>query len=87
MLHGHALKVRRPVDYLPAPAIDLMGGKPALPTGAIVATNVPDSPYKVCVNYALVSKHFLTIKDIHWRTACQPGRKSSQRTVANIWVA
>lgn len=45
MLHGHALKVRRPKDYIPAPAIDL-GGKPSLPAGAIVATNVPDSPYK-----------------------------------------
>lgn len=47
MLHGHALKVRRPKDYIPAPAIDLAGGTPSLPAGAIVATNVPDSPYKV----------------------------------------
>jgi hypothetical protein len=50
MLHGHALKVRRPKDYIPAPAIDMINGKPALPAGAIVATNVPDSPYKVCNN-------------------------------------
>eukprot|EP00026_Physarum_polycephalum_P003665 Phypoly_transcript_03678.p1 GENE.Phypoly_transcript_03678~~Phypoly_transcript_03678.p1 ORF type:complete len:266 (+),score=43.87 Phypoly_transcript_03678:944-1741(+) len=49
MLHGHALKVRRPKDYIPAPAIDNVGGKPALPAGAIVATNVPDSPYKIFV--------------------------------------
>jgi hypothetical protein len=47
MLDGHALKVRRPKDYIPAPAIDMTGGKPSLPAGAIVATNVPDSPYKV----------------------------------------
>lgn len=46
MLHGHALKVRRPKDYIPAPLPD-MSGKPHLPAGAIVATNVPDSPYKV----------------------------------------
>jgi len=49
MLHGHALKVRRPKDYIPAPAIDMTNGKPSLPAGAIVATNVPDSPYKIFV--------------------------------------
>jgi len=52
MLHGHALKVRRPKDYVPftLPIADTTGApKPALPAGAIVATNVPDSPHKIFV--------------------------------------
>jgi splicing factor U2AF subunit len=50
MLHGHALKVRRPKDYIPLPGTpENQQSKPALPAGAIVATNVPDSPYKIFV--------------------------------------
>jgi len=53
MLHGYALKVRRPKDYVPfsiAPAEVAPGApKPALPAGAIVATNVPDSPHKIFI--------------------------------------
>lgn len=74
MLHGHALKVRRPKDYIPAPLHDYGSGKPSIPMGAIVATNVPDSPYKVSAAFLsppptssplvplpLSSSHFLSL--------------------------
>lgn len=48
MLHGHALKVRRPKDYAPM-AITESAPKPVLPVGAIVATNVQDSVHKIFI--------------------------------------
>jgi len=48
MLHGHSLKVRRPKDFVSMPGMpESSGPMPALPAGAIVATNVPDSPFKI----------------------------------------
>jgi splicing factor U2AF subunit len=63
MLHGHALKVRRPKDYIPAPAIDMTNG-PSLPAGAIVATNVPDSPYKIFIGGLPANLDEQQVKDL-----------------------
>jgi len=63
MLHGHALKVRRPKDYIPAPVQDA-GGKPSLPVGAIVATNVPDSPYKIFIGGLPANLNEEQVKDL-----------------------
>lgn len=63
MLHGHALKVRRPKDYIPAPIADA-SGKPSLPAGAIVATNVPDSPYKIFIGGLPANLSEENVKDL-----------------------